>query len=175
MPKKKRKPSRSEQETIDLYQLKIRRQINEHFHKKYLTQSTAGVNSRRKIQKFDKRSRQLRDMLIDYSIESLAAVDGGEKVTDVLQELGFMDSEFASRKLQVLSVLFLRVRVFLALAEVSQLPASVCEKMLERYLAKLLPTHDNLPKNRPNDPQGGSNLMGQLAQLVDHGSQSKRT
>lgn len=177
MPKKKRKPSRSEleKEYIDLWQGKVRHQINEHLFDSYVRQSNFGVDSKKQIKRFRRRSRKLRDRLIDLSVESFATVDGGEKVTEVLQNLGFSDAYMDTGELRTLSLLFMRVKIFIEMAQVVKLPKNIQDKMFDRYLARLLPTRDNLPKTsrRSNDP---SNSVEQLLQMISaDGPQAQNT
>ena len=122
------------------FQQKIRHRIEQHFRDRYIEQSLSGVSVKRHTRRFSKLSQQLRDILLEHSLTSLAIVDGGEKVTDVLQELGFRESEFNTQELTRLSILILRAQVFITIVSQADLEPEIKTKLIDRYISQLVPT-----------------------------------
>ena len=147
------------------FQQKIRLRIEKHFQNQYIERAGSGVVKSKYTQKFSKQSEKLRNAILEHSLESYATVDGGEKVNDVLQELGFRDGELNTRELERFAVIILRAQIFVELVTATSLPAVIKTKMIDRFIAQLLPTRDNIPKNDSGNTASDTNNL--LRHLLD--------
>ena len=122
---------------------KIKLAINNYFIKQYADQTNYKINHGKHVRNFDKISRKFRDIMLDHSITNLALINGGHKASDILTDLGFEGAEINTKELITLSLIAMRVQVFISLLESTNISKSVKKRLLNRFIYRLLPLKDN--------------------------------
>ena len=135
---KKHKPIWSEARW-KLFKQNTRFKIENHLNERYIEQTRQGVDQAAYVRQFNKISRDLRGDFLQRSIESLAVVDSGEKVNDLLYDLGLENAELDTNELRNLSLIILRMKIFTVLVEHSNLDRKIGEKLINRFIERLLP------------------------------------
>ena len=131
----------------ELFKQNTRLKIEDHLNEKYIEQTRQGIDQTDYIRQFNKVSRDLRGDFLQRSIESLAVVDSGEKVNDLLHDLGLENAELDTNELRQLSLIILRMKIFTVLVKHSNLDKNIGKKLIDRFIERLLPLR-NYPEEK---------------------------